>query len=257
MSLDANSSMPGAASRTESATRSARSCRDDDHARGVGAAVASFADRILRRGPLEAIATAIIAAGVVMLMQPFFADALFLVVRDHAVRHSDVHHCLEGQGVGRMAQIRVEALDKSFGEFPCRQGSQLHGGGRRVPLPAGSFRLRQDDDAAHDCRTGTADGRHHSARRRGRHDEPRIGARYRFRVPAVRPLSAHECPAKHRFPPEMRGHRRGGSPTGGWWRPRASCAFRIFSTGRCRVLPAAIGSASRSGGRSCASRNAS
>jgi hypothetical protein len=32
----------------------------------------SLADRILRRSPLEAIATAIIAAGVVMLMQPFF-----------------------------------------------------------------------------------------------------------------------------------------------------------------------------------------
>ena len=32
----------------------------------------SFAERILRRGPLEAVATAIIAAGVVMLMQPFF-----------------------------------------------------------------------------------------------------------------------------------------------------------------------------------------
>ena len=32
----------------------------------------SFADRLLRRGPLEAVATAIIAAGVVMLMQPFF-----------------------------------------------------------------------------------------------------------------------------------------------------------------------------------------
>ena len=31
-----------------------------------------FTDRILRRGPLEAIATVIIAAGVVMLMQPFF-----------------------------------------------------------------------------------------------------------------------------------------------------------------------------------------
>jgi hypothetical protein len=29
-------------------------------------------DRLLRRGPLEAVATAIIAAGVVMLMQPFF-----------------------------------------------------------------------------------------------------------------------------------------------------------------------------------------
>ena len=32
---------------------------------------AGFADRILRRGPLEAIATTIIGVGVVMLMQPF------------------------------------------------------------------------------------------------------------------------------------------------------------------------------------------
>ena len=31
-----------------------------------------FTERMLRRGPLEAIATAFIAAGVVMLMQPFF-----------------------------------------------------------------------------------------------------------------------------------------------------------------------------------------
>ena len=44
-----------------------------------------LADRILRRGPLEAIATTIIAAGVVMLMQPIsltlyswsFATTLF------------------------------------------------------------------------------------------------------------------------------------------------------------------------------------
>jgi hypothetical protein len=46
---------------------------------------AGFTDRILRRGPLEAVATVIIAAGVVMLMQPFsltlyswsFATTLF------------------------------------------------------------------------------------------------------------------------------------------------------------------------------------
>ena len=31
-----------------------------------------FMNKVLRRGPLEAVATAIIAAGVVMLMQPFF-----------------------------------------------------------------------------------------------------------------------------------------------------------------------------------------
>jgi hypothetical protein len=59
MSLDANSSMPAARLRGQnSAARSAGSRRDGDHRRGV-----------------------------VMLMQPFFADALFLVVRDHAVRH--------------------------------------------------------------------------------------------------------------------------------------------------------------------------
>jgi hypothetical protein len=31
-----------------------------------------FTRKVLRRGPLEAIATTIIAVGVVMLMQPFF-----------------------------------------------------------------------------------------------------------------------------------------------------------------------------------------
>ena len=31
-----------------------------------------FTGKVLRRGPLEAVATAIIAMGVVMLMQPFF-----------------------------------------------------------------------------------------------------------------------------------------------------------------------------------------
>ena len=31
-----------------------------------------LADRFFRRGPLEAVATLIIAAGVIMLMQPFF-----------------------------------------------------------------------------------------------------------------------------------------------------------------------------------------
>jgi hypothetical protein len=45
----------------------------------------SFADRVLRRGPLGIVATSIISAGVVMLMQPFsltlyswsFATTLF------------------------------------------------------------------------------------------------------------------------------------------------------------------------------------
>lgn len=53
----------------------------------VSSAIArrGLADRVLRRGPLEAVATTIIATGVVMLMQPFslalyswsFATTLF------------------------------------------------------------------------------------------------------------------------------------------------------------------------------------
>src|SRR4051794_1800201 len=71
-----------------SAARSAGSHRDRDHCRGSHHADAAI-----------------------------LADALFLVVRDHFVRNSDVHHRLESQGVGSLAQIRVEALDKSFADF--------------------------------------------------------------------------------------------------------------------------------------------
>ena len=68
MSLDTHSSMPRQLRGQNSAARPAGSHRDGDHRRG-------------RRHADAAI----------------FADALFLVVRDHAVRHGDVHHCLEGQ----------------------------------------------------------------------------------------------------------------------------------------------------------------
>src|SRR3982074_3236500 len=70
------------------AARAAGSCCDDDH-------------RPRRRHADAAL----------------FPDAVFLVLCDHSVRHGDVHHRLEGQGVTPMAQIKVEALDKSFGAF--------------------------------------------------------------------------------------------------------------------------------------------
>ena len=86
--------------------------------------------------PLEAIATTIIAAGVVMLMQPFsltlyswsFATTLFGTVMFTIV--SKVRSRADGADQGRSARQILR-------RFPCRQGCQLHGGGRRVPLPAG------------------------------------------------------------------------------------------------------------------------
>src|SRR6267378_330486 len=71
-----------------SAARAAGSCCDDDHSHG-------------RRHANAAL----------------FPGAVFLVLRDDSARHGDVHHRLEGQGVRPMAQIKVKALDKSFGAF--------------------------------------------------------------------------------------------------------------------------------------------
>ena len=48
-----------------------------------------FVGKVLRRGPLEAIATAIIAMGVVMLMQPFFLVPIVVftvLLRKHLLR---------------------------------------------------------------------------------------------------------------------------------------------------------------------------
>ena len=49
--------------------------------------VAASRPHLLRRGPLEAIATAIIALGVVMLLQPFALTLYTWSFVDHAGRH--------------------------------------------------------------------------------------------------------------------------------------------------------------------------
>ena len=104
MSLDANSSMPRA----------------------------GFTDRVLRRGPLEAIATTIIAAGVVMLMQPFSLTLYSLSFATTLFGIGDVHHRLEGQGVGRHGTDQGRGAQQILREFSRRQDRQLHGGGRSV-----------------------------------------------------------------------------------------------------------------------------
>ena len=46
--------------------------------------------RWLRRGPLETVATAVIAAGVLMLLQPFSLTLYTLLFRHNAGRYGDV-----------------------------------------------------------------------------------------------------------------------------------------------------------------------
>ena len=98
-----------------------------------------------------------------------------------------------------MAQIRVQSLHKSFGDFVAVKDFELYRRGRRVLLPARSVRLRQDNHPAHDRGVGAADLGSHSAGRRRRYAQARLSPRHRFRVPALCALSAHECAAKHRL----------------------------------------------------------
>ena len=98
MSLDANTSMP---------------------ARG-------FADRILRRGPLEAIATAIIAAGVVMLMQPFSLTLYHLVVRRPSLTGTVMFIIVSKfPGVGRWPRSGSKRSHKAFGDFVAVKDSSF------------------------------------------------------------------------------------------------------------------------------------
>ncbi len=118
-----------------------------------------------------------------------------------------------------MAQIRVEALDKSFGTFRA--------------VKAASFTV---EDGQFLCLLGPSG----------------CG-----KTTTLRMIAGLELPTAGTI-------RLGGEDV---TMNRASardiafvfqlCAFRIFSTVPCRALPVATGSALRSGGRSCAGRNAS
>ena len=119
-----------------------------------------------------------------------------------------------------MAQIRVENLRKAFDQFTAVQDSNFTIERRDLLCLARPFRLRQDDDAAHDRRSRTSHRRPHLARRGGRHLPPRGGARHRLRLPAVRALSAYECRAEHRLSAQMPGHAASRDPRAGAAKPR-------------------------------------
>ena len=99
-----------------------------------------------------------------------------------------------------MAEIRVENLHKTFGDFTAVQNSSFTVEDGEFFVHARAVGLRQDHDAADDRRARAADLRPHPARRRGRHLQARPRARHRLRVPAVRALPAHERAQEHRLP---------------------------------------------------------
>ncbi len=206
----------------------------------------------------RAAATAIIAAGVVMLMQPFSLTLYSLFVRDHPVRHGDVHRRLEGAGIrAPWRRSGSRALDKSFGtsiavktasftvedgQFLCLLGPSGCGktttlrmiAGLELPT-AGTIRLGGEDVTMN-----------------------RASARDIAFVFQLFALYPHMNVRRNiGFPLKCEGVSAAEIERGGRSRRRGSCASPTCSTGRCRALPAATGNGSRLAGRSCASRNAS
>ena len=131
----------------------------------------------LRRGPLENIATALIALGVVMLMQPFALVALHLVLRHHARRHARCSSSSRSSRSRRWPRSASRTCSKAFGDFVAVQDSNFTVEDGEFFVHARAVGLRQDDDAAHDRRARAADLGPDPARRRGRHLQARARER--------------------------------------------------------------------------------
>ena len=211
------------------------------------------AARYFRRGPWENLATVIIAAGVVMLMQPFSIGALHLVLRHHSRRHGDVRHRQPFPGVKAMAEIRVENLHKAFGDFVAVRDSTftVDDGEFFVMLgPSGcgkttTLRMIAGLELPTSGRIllGGEDVTFNRAAARDIAFVFQLFALYphmNVRQNIGFPLKCQGMPRRDRASASRRR--------------RASSASTISSTSRCRGLPAATASASRSAAPSCAGR---
>ena len=81
--------------------------------------------RLLRRGLLENIATAIIGIGFLMLFQPFALSLYTWSFVTMLVGTVDVHHRLEVSGVGRWLRSGSKICRKEFGSFTAVQNSSF------------------------------------------------------------------------------------------------------------------------------------
>ena len=97
--------------------------------------------------------------------------------------------------------ITVQNVSKRFGSFLALNDVSLEADERLAAGAAGAVRLGQDDAAAHHRRPGNGRRGHGSVPRRGgdAHAGPR--PQRRLRVPALRPVPAHDGVREHRLRP--------------------------------------------------------
>ena len=159
-----------------------------------------------------------------MLMQPFSLDLYtysFVTILAGTLDFVVVSH---SRSRARMAEIRVENLHKSFGDFTAVQDSTFTvGSGKFFCLlgPSGcgkttTLRMIAGLELPSSGRI-LLGGEDVTFRRAAR-------TRHRLRVPALRPLSAHERARQYRFPAQMPGHGAREINARRWSRRPGSCA---------------------------------
>ena len=147
-----------------------------------------------------------------------------------------------------MAEIRVENLNKTFGDFVAVQRFQLHRARHVVLRDARAVGLRQDDDTRMIAGLELPTSGQDPARRGRRRLQAGLGARHRLRVPALRPLPAHERQAEYRLPAGLPGRAGRRNPTRASRRRRSSShrpSPRPIGLGAGRRRPAARGAGPR------------
>ena len=92
-------------------------------------------------------------------------------------------------GGGGMTFLEIENLQKQFATHHGGRARPAGGRSRRVRVAAGTERVRQDDDAAHDCRVRVAVVGRDPPRRGGHHAHAAEPAPRRDGVPVLRAVS--------------------------------------------------------------------
>ena len=138
----------------------------------------------------------------------------------------------------------VESVAKKFGRFPRLNGVELDRAARRVRGAAGAVGLGQDDAAAHPRRAGIRRQGPRAVRRRGMAGAAGARAPRGLRVPALRPVPAHDGGENIAFGLEVRPRAQAAAAreiTAGW----RSCLSLVQLDGLGKRYPSQLSGGQR------------
>ena len=141
--------------------------------------------------------------------------------------------------------IEVRDLAKRFGDFEALRGVSLADEARRAGGAARAVRLRQDHAAADHRRARVPGPGRRALRGRGRHRAQRARPARGLRVPALRPVPAHERVRERGLRPAREAARRRGRASRSCARACSSCSRLVQLEGLAGRLPSELSGGQR------------